>query len=72
MCPGRCLEKICVWDGFVMPKWEALRSNNKHFELYVLPNMSFLGVVKYIQKWMPKEIPQTIKMYHFGTIGSDF
>ena len=35
------------YDGFVMSKWKALISQNKHFALYLLQNMSFLGIVKY-------------------------
>ena len=30
-CPGRGLEQTWFWDRFVMPKWKALRSKNKHF-----------------------------------------
>ena len=49
MC-RRCLEQIYFGDGFFMSKWEALIRKKKHFALYLLQNMSFLGIVKYREK----------------------
>ena len=48
-CPGRRLGKICFGDGLVDATLEALRCKKKHFALYLLQNMSFLGVVKYTE-----------------------
>ena len=56
----------------LMPKWEGLRSKNKYFALYVLQNMSFLGVVKCIVVKYIQEVPVTIKTDYFGPIRSEF
>ena len=39
--------KNMFWGWVFVSKWEGLESKNKHFALYLLQNMSFLGVVKY-------------------------
>ena len=37
-----------------MPKWEALRSKNKHFALYVWQNNSFRRFMKYKERVDPR------------------
>ena len=39
---------------YSMPEWEASRSNNKHFAVYVLQNMSFGLVMEYKENWCQK------------------
>ena len=53
-----------------MPKWEALRSNNKHFALYLLQNISFVGVWWNVGKIdaniEAKNVPRSMSRY-FGS-----
>ena len=52
-----------------MVKWEALRSKNKHFALYVLQSMSFPGVVKYSENCCQTKFKKRANIDHFGAIG---
>ena len=55
-----------------MPKWEALRSPNKHFAIYLLQFKRFRWIMKFDKKWIPKGHAKSSKIGAAGAQGPEF
>ena len=55
-----------------MPKWEASRSKNKHFALYVLPFERFRWIMKFDETRTAKGHPKPSQIGAAGAQGMDF
>ena len=61
-----------ILDGFLMPKWEALRSKNKHFALYLLQFKRSRWIMKFDEKCNAKGHRISFKIRAAGAQGLDF
>ena len=56
------LGKTCFWDGFLMPKWEALNAENRAGVRYLLRFTRFRCFAKRHWKWERKGINNHLKI----------